>query len=577
MALLSLFFGVLAGADQRLPYPAAGNGDRILSFNESAPYAQLAPNTTALQWTAGGESDGHYFEKSKVGDIIRTDAVTGNKTVLVKNSQLSKEVRDYWFIADDKTILYATNSTKLWRYSYKADYYVVDVATGDKKPLDENQAGDIRYATFAPAGNTIAYVRNNDLYIQDADGTNHRITTDGGPTKFNAIPDWTTEEEVLGDVYTMFYSPDGTKIAFWSADVSEVETYVLPDYMQGQKVAPLYPEFYDLRYPKPGSKNPVMSLSLLDVETLKVDSIPLDGLWGEETILGEIAWLTDAHSKFIYRAFNRVQDAEKFVIVDTETLESKTVREREDQSGWFENNRAIQYVGRLEGACDKEFYIDLSDESGWMHIYLFAVDGDKPIQLTSGEWEVSYIANVDKLRRRAHFVAAKRHSTERHFYRVDFDTKKITPLVDDTVPGYWSAEFSSDGNYYLLSYDGPQIPFEQMYCINSTTPIRTVHSNEALYKKIQQYNLPNVTWYELDHPDGYSLNVKEILPIDFDPSKKYPVLFTPYGGPNSQSTGKYFTRLDWDQYIASDPELQFIVYTVDNRGTGMKVGSTAPH
>ena len=411
-ALLSLFSGVIARGDQQLPFPATGNGDRILAYNESTPYAQMAHNTTALQWTWGGESDGHYFEQSKTGDIIRTDAVTGDSTVFVANSLLSDEVRDYWFNAGDKAILYATNSTKLWRYSYNADYYVVDVATGDKRPLDQNQAGDIRYATFAPAGDTIAYVRNNDLYIQDAEGANHRITTDGGPEKFNAIPDWATEEEVLGDVYSMFYSPDGKKIAFWSADVSEVETYVLPNYMQGHEVAPLYPEFYDLRYPKPGSKNPVMSLSLLDVETLIVDSIPLTGLWDEETILGEIAWLTDAHSKFIYRAYNRVQDSEKFVTVDTETLESKTVREREDQSGWFENNIAIKYVGGLAGSCDEEYYIDMSDETGWMHIYLFPVDGGKAVQLTSGEWEVWYIANVDKVRKQADFLAAKRHSTE---------------------------------------------------------------------------------------------------------------------------------------------------------------------
>ncbi|OAA53331.1 extracellular dipeptidyl-peptidase Dpp4 [Cordyceps fumosorosea ARSEF 2679] len=552
----------------QLPFPATSTGDRLVTYNETTPYARLAPRRTAVTWTPAAGKDGQYVSKNSNGDLVRQDIVTGNSTVLLRKSQIPSDGA-YKISADERTVLFASNSTPEYRYSVLADYTIVDTATGASRPLIEGQAGDVQFAQFSPTGNSIAFVRGNDLFVRDVNGTVHRITTDGGPDQFNAVPDWVYQEEVLSGASAFWYSPDGRFIAFLSFNETGVGTFTVPYYMDSQKVAPVYPKELKLRYPKVGTTNPRVSLHLLNVETKETTNIPVDA-FGDETIIGEVAWVTKTHTKFIYRAFNRVQDLEKHITVDTRTGESKVVRQRDGTDGWFENDRTIQYAGSLKGDCNATYYVDTSDESGWTHLYLYPVNGGEAIQLTSGDWDVRSIVKVDTKRKRVAFLASKRHSTERHLYSVSWDTLKTTPLVDESQPAYYGASFSTGGGYYILSYQGPEIPYQQLVSVNSTTPLRTLQSNEEYYKATQPYKLLNTTWFELQHPDGFTLNVRQTLPANFDPSKKYPVLFNPYGGPNSQSVTKAYAGLGWTAYIGSDPELEYITYIVDNRGTAGK-------
>lgn len=133
---------------------------------------------------------------------------------------------------------------------------------------------------------------------------------------------------------------------------------------------------------------------------------------------------------------------------------------------------------------------------------------------------------------------------------------------------YWSAFFSTGGGYYLLSYLRPNIPYQELINIEHNRPIRTVTSNSDIVDKLQDYKLPEITYFQIQLPTGWHLNVMQRLPANFDPKKKYPVLFTPYGGPGAQEVSKRWQSLDWNAYIASDPELEFITWTVDNRGSG---------
>lgn len=190
--------------------------------------------------------------------------------------------------------------------------------------------------------------------------------------------------------------------------------------------------------------------------------------------------------------------------------------------------------------------------------------------MTSGKWEVTSILKVDVKRGLVYFLSTERHSTERHLYSVSFLTGQKKALVDDTKPGFWSASFSATAEYYVLSYNGPDIPYQELYSINSTKPIDVVNDNAALKTKLAQYVLPKVSYTTVKTPSGHELNVREVLPANFDPRKKYPVLFTPYGGPGAQEVSKSYYKLGYKLFLASDPELQYILVTVDNRGTGFK-------
>ncbi|KAF2257913.1 hypothetical protein CC78DRAFT_166473 [Lojkania enalia] len=557
----------------RFPHQPRGNGTKLLTYNitTDAPGA-LVPSSRALNWVNTGV-DGDYIFNDDDGSFIFENIATGEQTTFLSADKVPADYWDSFISPDASRVLWAVNYTKQYRHSYYADYLVQDVASGEVQSLVPSSAGDIQYAEWNPASSSqIAFVQGNNLFIWN-DGEISQVTSNGGPDMFNAVPDWVYEEEIFGDRYALWYSPDGKYIAFLNFNETGVETFRVPYYMDDQEVAPPYPRELELRYPKVGTKNPTVGFNLLDVDALEVFNMPIDAWPEDDLVLGEVVWVTEEHGKVIYRAFNRVQDQEKLVLVDVAERSSSIVRERDGSDGWLDNNIAITYIGSIGNSYSNgsaEYYLDLSDESGWNHLYLFPVSGGEKIALTSGEWEVTTILKIDAKREIIYYASTEHHSTERHVYSVSYKTGKKAALVDDTVPAYWTASFSSGGSYYVLQYRGPDVPYQELYSINSTKPIRAITSNVDLWNTLQTYNLPNITYHELDHPSGVKLNAMLRLPPNFDPSKKYPVLLIPYGGPGAQEVSKAFSTLNWKAYITSDSDLEYITYTVDNRGTGYK-------
>lgn len=577
--LLALLAFSHAITPPRQPQQPLGSGARLLTFNETSISSQFRVSTTSVAWLEGGD-DGQYITESSDGSLVFNNVVTDANSTFVSADKIPEDVWEYTISSDLQRVLFATNYTKQYRHSYFADYSVLDVASGVVTPLVEDSTGDLQYAEIAPAGvDAVAFVRGNNLFLS-ANGTVSQITADGGPDLFHGVPDWVYEEEIFGDRKTLWFSPDGLVVAFLRFNETGVETFTVP-YFMGQpgsaagQTAPVYPYELDVRYPKVGTTNPTVALSLLFVETGEVVSVDLAAtdLAADDLIIGEVQWLTEGHDSLVYRAFNRVQDLSKHVrvaVADDGTATSAVIRERDGSDGWLENSIAMQYIGNVNGSTDT-WYLDLSDESGWQHLYLFPLAGGEGIALTSGEWEVTSVLKIDTTRQLIHYQSTEQDSTERHLYTVSYATLAKTALVDDSFSAWWSASFSSGGNYYILNYGGPDAPYQELYALNSTTtPIRTITTNDELLAQIAEYALPNITYFTLAHPSGFELNVMQRLPPNFDPSLKYPVLFTPYGGPNSQEVSKSFKTLAWGAYIASDPELQYITYTVDNRGTGYK-------
>ncbi|KAJ1328044.1 dipeptidyl aminopeptidase B [Microdochium nivale] len=564
-----LLQAVVAIEPPRQPQQPLGGGDKLVSWNDTVVRNRFRASSTSVSWLSGGQ-DGEYIFQAADGALVLENFITSENKTFVAADLLPADLHEYWLRSDLQKVLVATNYTKQYRYTYFADYSVLDVATGKSEPLVDDQVGDIQYAEFAPTGDAIAFVRGNNLFLKK-NGTVTQLTADGGPDMFHGVPDWVYEEEMFFTRNTFWFSPDGQALAFLSFNETGVETFTIPYYMDNQAIAPVYPKELDLRYPKVGTTNPTVSLTLVNIATEDKTPIAIDAYEPTNLVIGEVAWVTKEHSSLVYLAYNRVQDRSTHVRVDVGsdgTVSSEKIRERDGTDGWLENTLAIQYVGEING---KPYYLDLSDESGWSHIYLFPLDGSEPITVTEGEWEVTAVLKVNLAEKLVYYQSTQGDSIQRHVFSVSWDTKKTTPLVDADVPAAWSASFSSGGGYYILSYQGPDVPYQELYATNDTaTPLRTITSNQVLWDRLQEYKLPNITYFTLEHPDGYSLNVMQRLPPNFDPSKKYTTLLTPYGGPNSQRVSMTYKSPSWDAFISSDPELEYISYTVDNRGTGFK-------
>lgn len=393
----------------------------------------------------------------------------------------------------------------------------------------------------------------------------------------DAVPDWVYEEEIFGDRYTLWYSPDGAKIAYLTFNETGVGTFRIPYFIDDNaEYVPVYPRELKLRYPKVGTKNPTVGFNILDVASGEIKNIPINAFPEDDLVIGEVTWLTEEHDKVMYRAYNRVQDMEKLVLVNVEEGSTTVTRERDGTDGWLENNMQVRYIGAVDNSngtyrnASTEYYLDVSDETGWLHLYLFPIEGGEKIALTSGEWEVISIPKVDYKRGLVYYTSTEHHSAESHIYSVNFKTLEKKALVDDQVTAFWTGSFSSGGSYYVLRYAGPDVPYQELYSVNSSQPIRTIVNNTQLYNRLQEYALPNITYLDMAHPSGYTLDAMLRLPPNFDPSKKYPLLLIPYGGPNAKEVHKDFNPLNWKAYVASDPELEYVTLTVDGRGTGRK-------
>lgn len=574
IAALAANFSTVSAIDPpRKPYSPSGGGEKLLTFNETVPDSVLAAETLSLEWVSGDEDGLVIYLSDTTGALVLENFVTQENATLVPAEDVPGDYHEYWVRGDQAKVLFSINYVKQYRYSYFADYVVYDVESGETTPLLEESSGDVQYAQFAPSGELVVFVRGNNLYVKDLESNEiTQITNDGGPDMFHGVPDWVYEEEILGGTSSLWFAPDAAFLAFLSFNETGVGTFTIPYYMNDSAIAPSYPEELKLRYPKVGTTNPTVMLTLLDLSTMELTPVSLDAFEADDLIVGEVAWVTATHEKMVYRAFNRVQTLEKVVTVSVPDGASQTYRERDGSDGWLDNMQGIQYVGPIDGEGD--YYLDMIDVSGWTHLYLFPVDGPagESNALTSGEWEVRSVASVDTKRQAVYFLSTAGHSTESHLYNVSMTTMEAEALVDDEVAAYWSASFSSAGGYYLLSYQGPDVPYQELYSINDTTPLRTVTSNAELVANLTQYNLPNISYTEIGPvPDtDYTLNTQIQLPPNFDPAKKYPVLFTPYGGPGAQEVTKRFVTPSWNQYISSDPELEYITVTVDNRGTGYK-------
>lgn len=227
LSLSALLQSTVAIDPPRQPRQPLGNGETRLTYNVTTPTALYRPSTQAVAWISG-EEDGQFITENDDGALVLESIVTGDSKVFVAADKIPEDYHEYFISPDQEKVLWAVNYTKQYRYSYFADYLIQDVATGETVPLVEDQAGDIIYAEWAPVGGSIAFVRGNNLYIRSNDSEIVQITEDGGPDKFNGVPDWVYEEEIFGGRSTLWFSPDAKYVAFLSANETGVGTFRIP-------------------------------------------------------------------------------------------------------------------------------------------------------------------------------------------------------------------------------------------------------------------------------------------------------------------------------------------------------------
>jgi dipeptidyl-peptidase-4 len=468
-----------------------------------------------------------------------------------------KMIIDYEFSADEKRILIQSDYEPLYRRSFKADYYIFDTELKKFTPLSAN--GKQQLATFSPDGNLVAFVRENNLFIADpAKGTETKITSDG---KFNEIingaPDWVYEEEFEFNK-AFAWSPDSKKLAYMKFDERNVRMFNMTMF-QGQKPSldenALYPSNSQFKYPKAGEDNSVVSVHVYNLEsgnTLRVSTGP-----EKDQYIPRIIYMNNPDYLAILR-LNRLQN--KLEILKTNTLSGRSVVMYTEENKCYIDETNFDNIKFLP---DGKHFVLTSEMDGWLHLYLYDLEGNKVKQLTSGNFDLTAYYGYDAVKKLFYYQAAAVSPLRREVYAVNEEGKVKTV---SGLPGTSSASFSNTFRYYIITHSSVTTPPVFSLYDASGKLIRTLEDNADLQEKIKEYQPPLKQFITFKNSDSVTLNAWVIYPPGFDAGKKYPVMMNQYSGPNSQEVLDQW-GIGFDEYLA---QKDIIVMCVDPRGTGAR-------
>ncbi len=514
----------------------------------------------------GLESDAngiYYTTIEKRGtQIVKYAYASGKKeaTVLdlseIEDCPITK-IEGYTFSQDEEKVLLYTNSEKIYRHSFKANYYVYDFKLKEIKPLSEDKQ---QVATFSPDGDMVAFVKNNDIYINKLKfGTEARITTDGEFNKvLNGIPDWVYEEEFSFNK-ALEWSPNSVELAYIKFNESDVKQYSFPLYQASNPTYQdyaLYPGDYEFKYPKAGETNATVEVNVFHVKnrTTKTMNVADDN----EYYIPRIKW-TKQEGKLALLKLNRLQNQFDLLIANTASGVCKTIFT--DRNKYYVDESVLDNLQFLEGG---NYFVYVGEIDKYNHIHLYSMAGTKIKQITKGNWDVTDFYGYDAKKKLFYYQAAKQSATQREIYATSIDGKKTTLL--STQKGTNDAAFSNNFKYYINYFSSASTPTLVTLHSQNGKQLRVLEDNKNLTDKLDQYNIAQKEFFSFKTAEGIELNAWMVKPVDFDPNKQYPLLMTQYSGPNSQQVLDKWS-IGWEQYLASEG---YIVACVDPRGTGAK-------
>ena len=509
-------------------------------------------------------NNGKEYTMIKKGSLVVYDYSTGDSvtTMIVgsdlvpKDSEEAIRLGSFTMNDDENMFLIPTKIESIYRHSFKADYFIWDSEKKVLNPLSEN--GKQQLAAFSPASDKIAFVRENNIFITDlVSGKENQITTDGKKNHIiNGTCDWVYEEE-FGFTKGFYWSPDGARIAYYRFDESRVKEYILTYYGE------LYPDWETYKYPKAGEDNSLVDIYVYDLETGITTKMDI----GEETdqYIPRIKWSNNPKILSIQR-LNRLQNHLDILLADASSGNSQ-IMYTED------NDYYIDITDNLTFLEDNKYFLISSEADGYNHIYLYNIDGTLKKQLTEGNWDITNVYGYDDSKKFVYYQSAESSPLDRDIYKVSLKGKKTKLSMN---AGTNSASFSNNFKYYINNYSTIGVP--PVYTVNMSNgkEVRVIEDNAVLREKLAEYKITKPEFFtfstpEITLPDSsvVELNAWKILPYDFDPAKKYPVLLSIYGGPGSQEVRNSWGGFNymWFEMLA---ENGIIVIAVDNRGTGAR-------
>lgn len=519
-----------------------------------------------LKWSA----DGNSYLTTEEGGIVKYTLPSLEKSVVVAKDLLKPagsdaplKVEGFSITEDGNRAMFYTNSKRVWRQKTRGDYWLLDLGTKSLKQLGKGRpASTLMFAKLSPDGTKAAYVSERNVYVEDlATGSIKKLTDDLGTKKLiNGTFDWVYEEEFFcRDGFR--WAPDSKSIAYWQIDANKIR-----DFYMINNTDSVYSQIVPVEYPKVGDPPSPARIGVVDINSAKTTWMNVPGDPAQHYII-RMEWTPDG-KEVILQQLNRKQNESKLMLCDPKSGNAQTIHTDRDDA-W------ISSVNEWSGDATGWYWLDggqrflwPSEKDGWMHLYLVSRDGKKETLLTPGNYDVISLNRIDEKGGLVYFTASPNSAIQKYLFKVPLNGKgKVEQVSPATMPGTHAYTISTNGKYARWTFSNYYT--KQMKTWVELPSHKVLAGQKDLAKEFdpKAKESSNVEFFKVTTEDGVEMDGWMKKPTNFDPNKKYPVVFYVYGEPASTTVEDAYGTANDFIYNGDLSDDGYIHVSLDNRGT----------
>jgi len=514
--------------------------------------------------------DGNSYYRVEGNEINRYTLPANTKTTFITKEELtpygqstSLNVRSYSFSKDQSKVLIFTNTQKVWRLDTRGDYWILDLKTKSLKQIGEKRPeSSLMFAKLSPDGTMAAYVSEQNIYVEDlTSGKVWPLTKDGNRRLINGTFDWAYEEEL--DCRDGFqWSPDSQHISYWQIDATQIR-----DFYMINNTDSVYSQIVPIEYPKSGQSPSPAKIGVVNISSGITNWLDIPGD-PKQHYLPRSAWHT-ASTLFVQQ-LNRKQNESKIYACEAVSGKAKLIYTEKDEawidvlSPWenlYEDHRQFNWINK------QTEFLWLSEKDGWRHVYRITNDGLKETLITKGDFDVIDIRLVDEKNNLLYFTASPTNATQKYLYKTKLDGKGQPVMVSPAIlEGTHDYSISPTGAFAYHNFSNHFTkPVNEFI---SLAKHKALNEAESIQNKLSgAQTTKTINFFKVKTQEGIEMDGWMVKPANFDPAKKYPVVFFVYTEPAGANVKDVYRVGNNRLYAGNMANDGYLYISIDNRGT----------